>query len=84
MLPASLTRILDQLGDDDVVLDIGAWGAVAVGFFLNTGAYYGEILRAGLDPVWIDALTHFGWRTLLPENERVEFMADPDQDRPDA
>ncbi|UPG70927.1 amino acid ABC transporter permease [Roseomonas gilardii subsp. gilardii] len=32
-------------------LDIGAWGAVAVGFFLNTGAYYGEILRAGLDSV---------------------------------
>ena len=26
MLPASLTRILDQTSDDDVVLDIGAWG----------------------------------------------------------
>ncbi|MBO1073044.1 amino acid ABC transporter permease [Roseomonas marmotae] len=32
-------------------LDIGAWGAVAVGFFLNTGAYYGEVLRAGIDSV---------------------------------
>jgi polar amino acid transport system permease protein len=32
-------------------LDLGAWGAVALGFFLNTGAYYGEILRAGLDSV---------------------------------
>jgi len=32
-------------------LDIGAWGAVAVGFFLNTGAYYGEILRAGIESV---------------------------------
>jgi polar amino acid transport system permease protein len=32
-------------------LDIGAWGAVALGFFLNTGAYYGEILRAGIESV---------------------------------
>lgn len=32
-------------------LDVGAWGAVAIGFFLNTGAYYGEILRAGIDSV---------------------------------
>ncbi|WP_137125450.1 amino acid ABC transporter permease [Roseomonas sp. HF4] len=32
-------------------VDIGAWGAVAVGFFLNTGAYYGEILRAGIESV---------------------------------
>jgi len=32
-------------------LDVGAWGAVAIGFFLNTGAYYGEILRAGIESV---------------------------------
>lgn len=32
-------------------LDIGAWGAVAAGFFLNTGAYYGEVLRAGIGSV---------------------------------
>jgi polar amino acid transport system permease protein len=32
-------------------LDLGAWGAVALGFFLNTGAYYGEILRAGIESV---------------------------------
>lgn len=32
-------------------IDVGAWGAVAIGFFLNTGAYYGEILRAGIDSV---------------------------------
>lgn len=32
-------------------LDVGAWGAVAIGFFLNTGAYYGEVLRAGIDSV---------------------------------
>ncbi|WP_419898411.1 amino acid ABC transporter permease [Roseomonas sp. USHLN139] len=32
-------------------LDVGAWGAVAIGFFLNTGAYYGEVLRAGIGSV---------------------------------
>ena len=32
-------------------LDVGAWGAVAIGFFLNTGAYYGEILRAGIESI---------------------------------
>ncbi|EHL96612.1 ABC transporter, permease protein [Acetobacteraceae bacterium AT-5844] len=32
-------------------LDVGAWGAVAIGFFLNTGAYYGEVLRAGIESV---------------------------------
>ena len=29
---------------------IGAYGCVALGFFLNTGAYYGEILRAVVLP----------------------------------
>jgi polar amino acid transport system permease protein len=32
-------------------VNIDAWGAVALGFFLNTGAYYGEILRAGIESV---------------------------------
>lgn len=32
-------------------IDVGAWGAVAIGFFLNTGAYYGEVLRAGIESV---------------------------------
>lgn len=32
-------------------LDLGPWGAVALAFFLNTGSYYGEVLRAGLDSV---------------------------------
>lgn len=31
--------------------DVSAWGAVAIGFFLNTGAYYGEILRAGIESI---------------------------------
>lgn len=32
-------------------LRIGVYGCVALGFFLNTGAYYGEILRAGIESV---------------------------------
>jgi len=32
-------------------IDVGAWGAVAIGFLLNTGAYYGEVLRAGIESV---------------------------------
>ncbi|MBK1661178.1 amino acid ABC transporter permease [Paracraurococcus ruber] len=32
-------------------LEVSALGAVAIGFFLNTGAYYGEVLRAGIESV---------------------------------
>ena len=32
-------------------IEFGAFGCVAIGFFLNTGSYYGEILRAGIDSV---------------------------------
>ena len=32
-------------------IELGGFGSVAVAFFLNTGAYYGEILRAGIDSV---------------------------------
>jgi polar amino acid transport system permease protein len=32
-------------------LELGAFGCVGIGFFLNTGAYYGEILRAGIESV---------------------------------
>jgi len=32
-------------------IELGAFGCVAIGFFLNTGAYYGEILRAGIESV---------------------------------
>lgn len=32
-------------------LDLGAWGAVALAFLLNTGAYYAEIFRAGIESV---------------------------------
>jgi len=32
-------------------IEFGAFGCVAIGFFLNTGSYYGEILRAGIESV---------------------------------
>ena len=32
-------------------IELGAVGCVAIGFFLNTGAYYAEVIRAGLDSV---------------------------------
>ena len=32
-------------------VEVGAFGCVAIGFFLNTGAYYGEILRAGIESI---------------------------------
>lgn len=32
-------------------LELGAFGAVAIGFFLNTSSYYGEIFRAGIESI---------------------------------
>lgn len=32
-------------------LELGGFGCVAIAFFLNTGAYYGEIIRAGIESV---------------------------------
>jgi polar amino acid transport system permease protein len=32
-------------------LQLGGFACVAIAFFLNTGAYYGEILRAGIESV---------------------------------
>ncbi len=32
-------------------IDLGAFGAVAVAFLLNTSSYYGEIFRAGIESV---------------------------------
>src|SRR6266850_4501254 len=32
-------------------LELGGFACVCIAFFLNTGAYYGEILRAGIDSV---------------------------------
>ena len=32
-------------------LELGGFACVAIAFFLNTGAYYGEILRAGMESI---------------------------------
>lgn len=47
-----------------------------------THPFTGEPLtiHAGLDDTWMQALSQFGWRGLLPENERVEFSAPSGQD----
>lgn len=47
-----------------------------------THPFTGEplVIRAGLDDVWMQALSQFGWRGLLPENERVEFSGLSGQD----
>lgn len=47
-----------------------------------THPFTGEplVIRAGLDDVWMQALSQFGWRGLLPENERVEFSERSGQD----
>ena len=50
-LPPLVLLVFIFAGLPFVGLDVGAWGAVAIGFFLNTGAYYGEILRAGIESV---------------------------------
>ena len=50
-LPPLVLLIFVFAGLPFIGIDVGAWGAVAIGFFLNTGAYYGEILRAGVESV---------------------------------
>jgi len=32
-------------------IELGGFACVGIGFFLNTGAYYGEVLRAGIESV---------------------------------
>lgn len=50
-LPPLVLLIFLYAGLPFMGIDLGPWGAVALAFFLNTGAYYGEVLRAGLDSV---------------------------------
>ena len=50
-LPPLVLLIFIFAGLPFIGVDVGAWGAVAIGFFLNTGAYYGEILRAGIESI---------------------------------
>ena len=37
-------------------------------------------LRARFDETWMQALSHFGWRGILPMNERLEFTSPDVQD----
>jgi len=50
-LPPLVLLVFIYAGFPFIGFEISAWGAVAIGFFLNTGAYYGEILRAGIESV---------------------------------
>ncbi len=50
-LPPLVLLVLVYAGLPFAGIEVSAWGAVAIGFFLNTGAYYGEILRAGIASV---------------------------------
>lgn len=50
-LPPLVLLIFIFAGLPFIGLEVSAWGAVAIGFFLNTGAYYGEVLRAGIESV---------------------------------
>lgn len=50
-LPPLVLLVFVYAGLPFAGLEVSAWGAVAIGFFLNTGAYYGEIFRAGLASV---------------------------------
>jgi polar amino acid transport system permease protein len=50
-LPPLVLLVFVYAGLPFAGLEVSAFGAVAIGFFLNTGAYYGEILRAGIASV---------------------------------
>jgi polar amino acid transport system permease protein len=50
-LPPLVLLIFIFAGLPFIGFEVSPWGAVAIGFFLNTGAYYGEILRAGIESV---------------------------------
>ncbi|MCX7372613.1 MAG: amino acid ABC transporter permease [Alphaproteobacteria bacterium] len=50
-LPPLVLLVFVYAGLPFAGIEVNAWTAVAVGFFLNTGAYYGEILRAGIESV---------------------------------
>ena len=50
-IPPLVLLVLLYAGLPFAGLDLGAWGAVALAFLLNTGAYYAEILRAGIESV---------------------------------
>lgn len=50
-LPPLVLLVFVYAGLPFAGIEVTAIGAVAIGFFLNTGAYYGEVLRAGIESV---------------------------------
>lgn len=50
-LPPLVLLVFVYAGLPFAGLEVSPIAAVAIGFFLNTGAYYGEILRAGIESV---------------------------------
>jgi polar amino acid transport system permease protein len=50
-LPPLVLLIFVYAGLPFAGFEVSAFTAVAIGFFLNTGAYYGEIMRAGIQSV---------------------------------
>ena len=50
-LPPLVLLVFVYAGLPFAGLEVSPWGAVAIGFTLNTGAYYGEIFRAGIASV---------------------------------
>ena len=50
-LPPLVLLVFVYAGLPFAGIEVNALTAVAIGFFLNTGAYYGEILRAGIESV---------------------------------
>ncbi|MBV9782571.1 MAG: amino acid ABC transporter permease [Acidisphaera sp.] len=49
--PPLVLLILLYAGLPFAGIDLGSFGCVAIGFLLNTSAYYGEVLRAGIESV---------------------------------
>jgi polar amino acid transport system permease protein len=50
-LPPLVLLVFVYAGLPFAGIEVPGWGAVAIGFTLNTGAYYGEIFRAGIASV---------------------------------
>jgi polar amino acid transport system permease protein len=50
-LPPLVLLVFIYAGLPFAGIDISAFGAVAIGFFLNTSSYYGEIFRAGIESI---------------------------------
>ncbi len=49
--PSLVLLMFVAFGLPFVGLDLGAFGAVALAFLLNTSSYYGEVFRAGIESV---------------------------------